>query len=51
MDGGFTRWNKFEPAPGWNMVDKVGDVCPKCWNDYQDMLDMYRKKPPEVKKG
>ena len=46
MDGGFTRWNKFAPAPGWNIIAQVGDVCPSCWQDYQDMLEQYRKKPP-----
>lgn len=48
-DGGFTRWNNFEPATGWNAVSTVGDVCPKCWQDYQDMLERYKKKPPELK--
>lgn len=51
LDGGFTRWNKFEPATGWNIVSDVGDVCPKCWQDYRDMLERYRKKPPIVVGG
>lgn len=35
LDGGFTRWNKFEPIPnGWG-VHKNKDLCPTCnseWN-------------------
>ena len=34
-DGGFTRWNEFEPTPeGWGM-HKFYDLCPACssaWN-------------------
>lgn len=34
-DGGFTRWNKFEPKPrGWIKLD-FKDLCPVCsseWN-------------------
>lgn len=34
-DGGFTRWNKFEPKPrGWTKQD-FKDLCPVCsseWN-------------------
>lgn len=35
MDGGFTRWNKFDPLPnGWG-YHKGKDMCPACssaWN-------------------
>ena len=35
MDGGFTRWNKFEPKPrGWTRKEGR-DLCPECaaeWN-------------------
>lgn len=35
LDGGFTRWNKFEPLPrGWGR-HKDKDLCPECnseWN-------------------
>ena len=51
MDGGFTRWNNFEPASGWEYVHDVGTVCPKCLHDYRDMLERYKKKPPKSKEG
>lgn len=51
MDGGFTRWNNFEPASGWEYVLDVGTVCPKCLHDYRDMLERYKKKPPKSKEG
>lgn len=48
-DGGFTRWNKFEPAVGWDLVLSVGDVCPDCKKDFEDMLEAFRRKPPTMK--
>lgn len=48
-DGGYTRWNNFEPAPRWGYIDKVGDVCPRCMEDYADMLECFKRKPPKVK--
>lgn len=50
-DGGFTRWNEFEPATGWNYIADVGSVCPKCWSEYQNMLERYKKCPPKAKEG
>jgi hypothetical protein len=36
-DGGYTRWNKFEPFPdGWSVEE--GDLCPDCTKEYQEML-------------
>lgn len=39
-DGGFTRWNKFEPAPkGWSYsIDMKKTLCPECTNAYREML-------------
>jgi uncharacterized protein YbdZ (MbtH family) len=35
-DGGFTRWNKFEPLPeGWEFVHVLGRLCPKCMDRYK----------------
>ena len=48
-DGGYSRWNKFEPAPEWGWISDIGDVCPKCMKDYADMLERYKKRPPQVK--
>lgn len=51
-DGGFTRWNKFEPPPsGWNYIKDVGTVCPKCWEDYAWVLEQYKKRTPQEKEG
>ena len=36
LDGGYTRWNKFDPFPtGWSVKSGLGDLCPDCsreWN-------------------
>lgn len=36
MDGGFTRWNKFEKAEGWSV--EGGDLCPACTQEYTEMV-------------
>lgn len=36
MDGGFTRWNKFEEATGWSVEE--GDLCPDCTKQYKAMI-------------
>lgn len=44
MDGGFTRWNEFEPAPqGWDYVRDVGTLCPDCMCDYNFMIDNFKR--------
>lgn len=44
-DGGFTRWNKFEPLPeGWRSPLDTGLLCPECVKQYQQMLDEFLKK-------
>lgn len=49
-DGGFTRWNNFETPPeGWDWVNDVGSVCPRCWKDFQAMMERYKKCPAKVK--
>lgn len=39
-DGGFTRWNKFEPAPkGWTYnCDLQKTLCPECSQIYQKLF-------------
>lgn len=37
MDGGFTRWNKFESAEGWSCEYDIGDLCPNCSQEFEDM--------------
>lgn len=49
LDGGYTRWNEFEDAPGWDWTKQIGDVCPKCRQDYDDMLEKYKNVPPKIK--
>lgn len=48
-DGGYSRWNNFEPAPKWRWISDIGDVCPECVKDYADMLERYKKCLPQVK--
>ena len=51
LDGGYTRWNEFEDAPGWDRILQIGDVCPKCRQDYEDMLEKYKNVPPKIKEN
>ena len=39
LDGGYTRYNKFEPEPeGWGDHNKIGLLCPKCEAAYQKLV-------------
>ena len=38
-DGGFTRWNNFEPAEGWS-VNK-GDLCPVCTLEFEKRVNEF----------
>lgn len=41
-DGGFTRWNKFEPLPeGWDYHSGIGTVCPDCNRKYLTLIDEF----------
>lgn len=41
-DGGFTRWNKFEPFPqGWEHHCEVGLICPACNAKYKALVDTF----------
>ena len=51
MDGGYTRWNKFEPAEGWDTITGVGNVCPECNQDFKELIDRFKKRPPRMKSG
>ena len=43
-DGGFTRWNKFEPEPkGWGNYTRIGRLCPTCASEYEKLLDVFMK--------
>ncbi len=40
-DGGFTRWNQFEEAPGWTRISLYGfeQVCPECAKEVGDTVE------------
>lgn len=41
-DGGFTRWNNFEPLPeGWESHRETGLLCPECNSVYRRMIDTF----------
>lgn len=46
-DGGYTHWNTFEKADGWMWVREVGDMCPRCWRDYNEILEAFKRRPPQ----
>ena len=60
-DGGYTRWNKFEPFPdGWAQIGVPTDflckkhryfrVCPDCFALWEDILaDHYNKAQDYIK--
>lgn len=41
-DGGYTRWNKFDPPPeGWGTASdskKFFNLCPDCYTKYQKLI-------------
>lgn len=42
LDGGFTRWNKFEPLPdGWEYHGETGQLCPKCNEEYMSLIEKF----------
>lgn len=42
LDGGFTRWNKFEDKPnGWDYHCETGQLCPKCNEEYGNMIKKF----------
>lgn len=55
-DGGFTRWDKFEPLPeGWEWHHDTGQLCAKCNVEYKDMIHNFMNPPDteirEVEEG
>lgn len=44
MDGGYTRWNKFEQAEGWQWEHGVGDLCPECSKEWNEMQEAFKRK-------
>lgn len=42
-DGGYTRWNKFEPLEGWGMSPNFGNLCPRCNAEWSHTIDEFMK--------
>ena len=51
MDGGFTRWTKFEEAEGWSHEHGIGDLCPECTQEYQRLKEEFASKVERFKGG
>ena len=47
MDGGYTRWNKFEQAEGWS-VNNDGDLCSECTAEFEKLKADFWKKNESV---
>lgn len=48
-DGGFTRWNTFEPLPnGWENQHGVGMLCPRCNSEYKSLIEAFKRNTREV---
>lgn len=48
LDGGFTRYDKWEKIPGWGDILHIGLLCPKCKDDYQRIVNEFMGKKEEV---
>jgi hypothetical protein len=48
-DGGYTRWNKFEPPPeGWGWTqdcEKFHRLCPKCNEQFRKLIKDFEESP------
>lgn len=43
-DGGFTRWNVFEPFPeGWELHSDTGRLCPACNAKYKSLIENFMR--------
>lgn len=51
LDGGYTRWNKFEEAPGWSYEHDIGDLCHECTQEYRRLKAEFAKKVENFKGG
>lgn len=41
-DGGYTRWNIFEPSPeGWEYHTGIGLLCPVCNGKYKALVNSF----------
>ena len=45
LDGGYTRWNKFEDLPeGWGWHSETGRLCPKCNDEYNSLIEKFKSR-------
>ena len=52
MDGGYTRWNKFEELPnGWDYHSETGMLCPKCNEKYNVILEKFKNEVSKFNAG
>lgn len=50
-DGGYTRWNKFEPTPeGWGWHNETGRLCPCCNFEYNKLIESFASFKIKTKK-
>ena len=49
IDGGFTRWSKFEEPEGWSHEHDIGDLCPSCTQEYQTLKDEFARNVEKFK--
>lgn len=51
MDGGYTRWNKFEPVPeGWGL-NGVKNLCPECYAKWKELEKEFMDREKEFYGG
>lgn len=50
-DGGYTRWNTFEPYPeGWETHWEAGGIlCPGCAREYNVLLEQFKRGQEQFK--
>lgn len=42
-DGGWSRWNNFESLPGWSCEANVGNMCPKCTEQWKSTVERFKQ--------
>lgn len=40
-DGGYTRWNKFEPLDGWSINPDFKNLCPTCTAQWNKLIEKF----------
>ena len=50
LDGGHTKIDNYEQATDWKWFASTGDLCPECAKEWRELLEQFKKKPPELRK-